>query len=122
MCVSPAHSGHIVPLAANHINPEPQERDRLPVKLNPSGFPVAFCLVCVTGTALVAFFFLLGSFVFTQIIDCVPDPSLNCTYFFCSCTHGVALTEQMTERVAIQMVYSLSASPETTAQPGLIIL
>lgn len=37
-----AHSVHIVPLAANHWNPEPQERDRLPLKLSPLGFPAGF--------------------------------------------------------------------------------
>lgn len=37
-----AHSVHIVPLAANHWNPEPQERNRLPLKLSPLGFPAGF--------------------------------------------------------------------------------
>lgn len=79
----------IVPLAANHQNPKPQ-RDELPAKLSPLGFPFGLYMECNNDLPRCYSFrhtlYLLNSHIslglldFTQMID-VQNPSINCVQY-----------------------------------------
>lgn len=93
-------------------------------KLNPSGGGVVGGGVPIAVStprnwdSLWQPFFGFGSFVFTQIIDCCGSPfKLHIFYLFFPRWRSHAQNEQ-----TLGLVRSLSASPETTAQPELIIL
>ena len=96
-----AQGVQIVPLAANHWNPKPQ-RDRLPAKLSPLGFPSGLYMECNGDYAFCHTTYSLnphislGLLSSTQMID-VQNLSINCTYTISSCTLLVERLEQMAE-------------------------
>lgn len=113
-------------VAANHWNTKPQERDRLPAKLNSLGFPFGICMECNSEYS--------HCYPFSHVIYSLnPHISLgsndrpcseslyklNISYFFMYTLCQTPGTDGKWS-VAIQMVYLLSGSPETTIQSGLI--
>lgn len=124
-----AHSVHIAPLAANHLNPKPQERNRLLAKLSPLGFPFGLYMACnIDYSHCYPFSRMLHSlkpYISLGLLSFTPTACSESLYELHSIVffhvHTVLKAWNRWQRsVAIQMVCLLSASPETTTQSGLI--